>query len=137
MKKLLTFGILLILTSCFYTGKYFATYTVQNRNKDIGIRENSINFINQLADKNSLKKDPKYNEFDTLGFFGQPYHYFKFWFEEKDTIIIIKFDYWGTLESRSKNRYKDLFKEFNNFMNENFIILEEEFNDESNSRKKD
>ena len=136
LKIIFPLGLIFILTSCFYSGKYIATYTVQDKNKDKNSREITIDFINQLADKNALSKDPKYNGIDTLGFYGQPYHYFKFWFEKKDTNTILKLDYWGTFGSRKNKPYKDLFNELNEFMKENFIILEQDIKDENNSRKK-
>jgi hypothetical protein len=124
------------MTSCFYSGKYIATYNVKNRQVDQNTKEISIDFINQLADKNSLTKDTKFNGIDTLGYYGQPYHYFKFWFEQRDSSTIFKLDYWGTFGSRKKQPYKDLFLELNDFMNENFIILEQDIKEEYNAKTK-
>lgn len=137
LKIILLLGLFFLLTSCFYSGKYIATYTVQNKNKDKNTREITIDYINQLADKNSLSKDPKFNGIDTLGFYGQPYHYFKFWFEQKDTTnTIVKLDYWGTFGSRKKKPYKDFFNELDTFMQKNFIIIEHEIKEENNSKTK-
>jgi hypothetical protein len=134
--KILPLGLIFLLTSCFYSGKYIATYTVQNRQADQNAKEISIDFINQLADKNSLSKDPKFNGIDTLGFYGQPYHYFKFWFEQRDSSTIVKLDYWGTFGNRKNQPYKDLFNELNDFMKMNFIIVEQDIKEDNNSKTK-
>jgi hypothetical protein len=129
--KFLPIGLIFLLTSCIYSANYIATYTVQDKNT----KEVSINFINQLADNNSLSKDNKYNGIDTLGFYGRPYHYFKFWFEQKDTNILVKLDYWGNFSSRKNKPYQEFFIELNDFMNNNFIIIEQNIKEENNSKK--
>ncbi len=134
LSRIMPLGLIFLMTSCFYSGKYIATYTIQNKQTDKNVKEISIDFINQLADKNSLSKDPKFNGIDTLGFYGQPYHYFKFWFEKGDFSTDVKLDYWGTFGSRKKIPYKDLFNEMNEFMEANFIIIEQEINEENNSK---
>lgn len=134
LSKILPLGLIFLLTSCFYSGKYIAAYTVQNRQPDQNAKELSIDFINQLAAKNSLNKDPKFNGIDTLGFYGRPYHYFKFWFVQRDSSTIVKLDYWGTFGSRKKQPYKDLFNELNDFMKRNFIIIEQDIKEENNSK---
>ena len=136
LNKILPLGLIFILTSCFYSGKYIATYTIQNKQTDKNAKEISIDFINQLADKNSLSNDPKFNGIDTLGFFGQPYHYFKFWFEQRDSNTIVKLDYYGTFGSRKNQPYRDLFNELNDLMKANFIILEQDIKEENNARTK-
>ena len=130
LKIILPVGLFFLLTSCFYSGKYLATYTIQNKNN----KAISIDFINKLADKYALSKDSKYNGIDTLGFYGDPYHYFKFWFEQKDTNTILKLDYVGTFGKRKNKPYKNLFNEFNVFLKENFIIIEQDIKEENNSR---
>jgi len=134
LKIFMPLGIIFILTSCVYSAKYVATYTVQDKNKNT--KEITIKFINQLADKNSLSKDTKYNGIDTLGFYGRPYHYFKFWFDQKDNNVVVKLDYWGNFGSRKNKPYQDFFNELNDFMKENFIIIEQDIKEENNSNKK-
>jgi hypothetical protein len=135
LKMLLLVGFIFLFNSCFYSAKYLATYKVQNNRTTNETKELAINYINQLAAKNTLIKDTKYYHTDTIGFFGQPYHYFKFWFEEKDKIIILKLDYKGSFGSRKNKPYKDLFTDLNTFMNGNFIVLEEDIKEENNSKK--
>lgn len=134
LNKILPFGFILLLTSCFYSGKYLATYTVQSKQTDKDVKEISIDFINQLADKNSLSKDSSFKGIDTLGFYGQPYHYFKFWFEERDSITVVKVDYWGTFGNRKHKPYADLFNELNEFMKEYFLLIEENIKEENNAK---
>ncbi len=136
LKVILPLSFSFLLTSCFYSGKYIAAYSVQDKNKDKNTREITIDFINQLADKYALSNDSEFNDIDTLGFFGQPYHYFKFWFEQKDTNTIVKLDYWGTFGSRKKKPYKDFFNELDDFMKETFIIIDQDVKEENNSKKK-
>jgi hypothetical protein len=123
-----------LFSSCFYSAKYAARYTVQNNTNTNDYRTITINFINQLANKNKLSPDTKFNGIDTLAYFGQPYHYFKFWFEEKDSISILVLDYKGTFGSKKNKPYKELFTELHTFMKGNFIILEEDIKEENNSK---
>ncbi|WP_125869929.1 hypothetical protein [Williamwhitmania taraxaci] len=134
---ILSFGLIFLMTSCFYSGKYFASYTVQNKQTDKNAKVISIDFLNQLADKNSLTKDSKFDGIDTLGFYGQPYHYFKFWFEQIDSNTIVKLDYYGVYGSRKNQPYRDLFSELNDFMKTNFIIIEQDIKEENNAKKKE
>lgn len=128
-------GFIFQLSYCLYSGKYNAAYTVQDKIKKT--REITINFINQIADKNSLTKDPKYNGIDTLGFYGRPYHYFKFWFDQNKNNTVVKLDYWETFGSRKNKPYQEFFNELNDFMKEYFIIIEQNIKEENNSRKKE
>ena len=127
--------ILFLMTSCgFYSATYVAKYTLQETKTRENAREISIDFINKLADKNSLSKDTKYNDTDTLAFFGKPYHYFKFWFEQKEDNPVFYLDYWGMFGSRKKIPYRNLFDELNVFLNTSFIVLEKDIKDENNAK---
>lgn len=53
------------MTSCFYSGKFVFTYTVKYKHTGENVKEISIDFINQLADKNFLSKDANFNGTDT------------------------------------------------------------------------
>ena len=118
---ILTMGTLFLMTSCgIYSATYVATYTLQNKKTSKETRDISIDFINNLAGKNSLSKDLKYNDTDTIAFFGRPYHYFKFWFEQKNNNSVLKLDYWGMFGSKKSTPYANLFIELNGFLNENF-----------------
>ena len=135
--KILPLGTLFLMASCgFYSATYVATYTLQNKKTNEDTKEISIDFINTLADKNSLSKDPRYNDTDTLAFFGRPYHYFKFWFEQKDNDPVFKLDYWGMFGSRKNIPYANLFNELNGFLNENFVVIEQEIKEENNAKDK-
>jgi hypothetical protein len=134
--KIILVALIFILTSCFYSGKYIANYTIQNKQTVKNAKEISIDFINQLAKKNLLSTDSRFNGIDTLGFFGRPYHYFKFWFEQRDSNTIVILDYYGNFGSRKNQPYRDFFIELNDFLKENFIILEQEIVEENNARTK-
>ena len=136
-RKILPIVTLFLMTSCgIYSVTYVATYTLQNKKNNEDTREISIDFINNLADKNSLSKDQKYIDTDTLAFYGRPYHYFKFWFEQKENDPVFKIDYWGMFGSRKSTPYANLFGELNEFLNENFIILEQEIKEENSAKDK-
>lgn len=135
LNKILLLGFIFFLPSCFSKSKYIAVYTVQVKDTDKNTKEITINFINQLADKYSLNKDTKYNGNDTLGFYGQPYHYFKFWFEQQGNNNVLKLDYWGNSGNRNKKFYQDFFKELGDFMEDNFFIIEQVIEKENDSKK--
>ena len=125
------------MTSCgFYSATYVATYTLKDTVNSENTREISIDFINNLADKNALSKDTRYNGTDTLAFFGKPYHYFKFWLEQKDNNQIFQLDYWGMFGSRKKIPYRGLFNELDDFFSANFVVLERDIKDENNAKEK-
>jgi len=70
MRNVFTLLIILFLSSCLYSTKYIANYTVQNKSTEKSIKDVSIGFINQLAQKNQLRKDSTLKGTDTLGFYG-------------------------------------------------------------------
>jgi hypothetical protein len=135
-KNFLPIILIFLFTSCMYSAKHIATYTIRNKNAEKDTKELSVEFINQLAERNHLSKDPKYNGIDTIGFFGKPYHYFKFWFEEIDNNLMVKLDYWGNYGSKRNKPYSDLFVELHDFMETNFIILEHEIKEETSSKNR-
>jgi hypothetical protein len=136
-EKILLVGILFLMTSCgFYSATYVARYTLQDTRTSEDTKELSVDFINNLADKNSLIKDSRYNDTDTLAFFGKPYHYFKFWLEKKDNNPVFQLNYWGIFSSREKIPYRGLFNELDDFLNTNFIVLERDIKDENNVKEK-
>jgi hypothetical protein len=133
MQYCIAFGMLLLLTSCYST-KYLATYAVQS--KTTNTIEVSTKFIDKLADKNELTKDNKFIGTDTLGFYGKPYHYFTFSFEQKDSQTIIKLDYWGTYGSRRNPPYRDLLQNITDSIQANFTLLDKDIKEQNNAKKK-
>ena len=134
LNRIIVLGVSFLLTSCFYSSKHTSSYTVQDKNTNKSTKKITIDYINKLAFKNSLTRDTKYDGVDTLGFYGSPYHYFKLWFEPENNNTIVKLDYWGIFGSRKNQPYKDFFIELNNFMNNNFIILNQNIKEEKNSK---
>jgi hypothetical protein len=132
---LLLFLCILFLDSCIFSGKYIASYRVMAKNTKKSTKEIYTDYINHLAAKNKFIIDSKYNGTDTLGYYGQPYHYFKFWLEVSEGDTVLRIDYYGSFGSRRNQPYKELFNELNSFMNENFIIIEKEINEENNAKK--
>jgi hypothetical protein len=115
--------ILLSLSSCFYSTKYIATYTFQDNSKESNSKEIAARFIKQLAEKNQLIKDNTFNVSDTLGFYGRPYHYFKFWFEQQNNQFTIKLNYDGSFGSRKNPPYQSLLENLRDSIHTNFILL--------------
>lgn len=132
--KVLTIGFALLLTSCMYSGKYVASYAVDTDISCKEMKDVSIDYINQLADKYALDNiEPQYNASDTLIFYGQPYHSFKFWFEKEEKCIL-KVSYYGVFGNRRQDPYADFFFELDAFMKENFANVEVQVDKESNAK---
>lgn len=136
VRHCIAFGLLLLLTSCFYSTKYLATYTVQSKTSATNTIAVSTKFINKLADKNELTKDRKFIGTDTLGFYGNPYHYFTFSFEQKDTQTVIKLDYWGIYGSRKNPPYRDLLQNIMDSIQTNFILVDKDIKEQNNAKEK-
>jgi len=105
-----------------------ASYKVKNKNEEFSVKSRAFSIINQIAEANQLKPDKKYIHTDTLGFFGQPYHYFKFWIVPEKEFTIINFDYWGTHTNRKKTTYQNFFNQTTDSLKTNFILLEKKEN---------
>ena len=137
INKTLSVGMLFLMTSCgFYSATYVATYTLKDTKNREDTEEILINYVNNLPEKNYLSKDSKFDGTDTLAFYGKPYHYFKFWLEQKDNNSVFKLDYWGMYGSRKRIPYRNLFDELNEFLNTNFTVLEQDIKDVNNAKDK-
>lgn len=136
LRHSIAFGLLLLLSSCFYSTRYIATYTVKSKTTATNTRDISVNFINQLADKNGLTKDPKFLGSDTLGFYGRPYHYFTYTFEQKNTETTIKLDYWGMYGSRSNPPYRDLLQNISDSIQTNLTLVDKDIKELNNAKEK-
>lgn len=111
MKLTKLFGLLLLITSCSYSISYRATYTIQNSSPNI--QELLRNDIQKLADNNKLSEDNRYFNTDTIGYYGKPYHYFKFWIEKKDSLTLLNLYYWGTSIGSGKPTYDSFLTNLN------------------------
>lgn len=128
--------ILLSLSSCFYTTKYIATYTFQNNSKESNSKEIASKIINQLAQKNQLSKDPTFNSTDTLGFYGSPYHYFKFWFEQQNNQFTIRLNYDGSFGSRKNPPYRSFLQNLSDSIQANFTLINSDIKETNNAKRK-
>ena len=123
--KFIIVGTLLVTTFACHSIHYIATYDIQNKRPENSQRQTAEKFINHLANKYDLTEDKKYNNTDTLGYFGRPYHYFKFTFDNKgQTDGAITLDYWGM--SSRKNTYRELLNALTDSIQTNFIILKKD-----------
>ena len=123
--KYILIGTLLIFASACHTIQYTARYDVKSKDSINSQRQTAEKFINRLADKYDLTEDKKYNNTDTLGYYGDPYHYFKFTFDNKGlTNGTITLDYWGM--SSRKNRYKEFLTTLTDSIQTNFILLKQD-----------
>ncbi len=116
---------LMLISSCFHSKNYQATFTIQNTNPEYNTKDLSVNIINQLAEQNELTKDPKYAGTDTIGYFGRPYHYFKFWVEPTNNPKMIKLDYWGMYSNKKKPPYQDFLNILTDSLRSNFTIIDQ------------
>jgi hypothetical protein len=121
---------------CLYSTKYIANYTVQNKSTEKSIKDVSIGFINQLAQKNQLRKDSTLKGTDTLGFYGSPYHYFKFWFEQQNNQITIKLNYDGSFGSRKNPPYRSFLQNLNDSILANFTLINIDIKETNNAKRK-
>jgi ABC-type transport system involved in multi-copper enzyme maturation permease subunit len=135
MRNVFTLLIILFLSSCLYSTKYIANYTVQNKSTEKSIKDVSIGFINQLAQKNQLRKDSTLKGTDTLGFYGSPYHYFKFWFEQQNNQITIKLNYDGSFGSRKNPPYRSFLQNLNDSILANFTLINIDIKETNNAKR--
>jgi hypothetical protein len=134
MKRSLFFGLISIFTSCSYSTRYIATYTIQKSStKD---KEIATSFIQTLADRNELYKDPKYFGTDTIGYFGKPYHYFKFCVGQKDSLTFINLNYSGTTIGSRKPPYRDFIDNFNDSIQIIFKVKSFDIKETDNQRQR-
>ena len=50
--------------------------------------------------------------------------------------FVLKLDYWGMFGNKKNTPYANLFNELNGFLNENFIILQQEIKEENSAKDK-
>jgi hypothetical protein len=133
---ILIFSISTVLTSCFYSTKYIAKYNISptksNEQTILDIRET----INNLSQEYNLMVDNKFSQTDTLGYFGDPYHYFKFWTSSKDSIIRLNLDYHGQFGKRKSPPYDTFLSQLTVILNQNFSVTLYEVDEKSNRKNK-
>lgn len=136
ISNIFAFVMILSLSSCFFTTKYIATYTFQNNSKESNSKEIATRIIKQLAEKNQLIKDNTFKGTDTLGFYGRPYHYFKFWFEQQDNQFTIKLNYDGSFGSRKNPPYRSFLQNVGDSIQANFTLINSDIKETNNAKKK-
>ena len=120
--KYIPIGTLLIFTSACQTIHYTARYDIKSKDSINSQGQTAKKIISHLANKYDLKEDKKYNTPDTIGYFGRPYHYFKFTFDNNGQIDgAITLDYWGV--SSRKNTYREFLNTLTDSIQTNFTIL--------------
>ena len=124
------------LSSRFYSTRYTAEYKIRPQ-VDIEKTDKEIkSSIHKLSENHELLTDDKYNETDTLGYFGTPYHYFKFWTSKQDTVITLTLKYNGAFGSRKSPPYQNMLNKLSEHLSSKFNLLESEINEESNRKLK-
>ncbi len=137
MKKNYLLLLPIFLSSCFYQVTYFASYDIRNKGTYNKSKAVSVNLINNLADKYNLRKEEKNYGTDTLGFTGDPYHWFKFIIIQKDSInSTIRLEYGGAFGSRRKPPYKNMLYSLTDSIRTNFVIVKQDIREYSNERRK-
>ncbi|MFY8108851.1 MAG: hypothetical protein ACOVO9_07660 [Bacteroidia bacterium] len=137
ISNIIAFVIIVSLSSCFYTTKYIATYTFQDNSKESNPKEIAAKIINQLAQKNQLSKGPTLNSIDTLVFYGRPYHYFKFWFEQQNNQFTIRLNYDGSFGSRKNPPYRSFLQNLSDSIQANFTLIKSDIKETNNAKRKD
>lgn len=124
------------MTSCFYSTKYVAEYQIKT-NPDISETQKEIeNIVVNLSEDYELMTDKKYNETDTLGYFGNPYHYFKYWTSKQDTVISLTLNYNGVFGKRKQPPYESMLNQLTDDLNDKFKVLDLEVLEKSNRKLK-
>ena len=124
------------LSSCFYSTKYVAEYKIRPH---VNINETDKEIkssIHKLSKDHELLTDKKYNQTDTLGYFGTPYHYFKFWTSKQDSVITLTIKYNGAFGIRKSPPYQNMLNQLSDNLSSEFNLLESEINEESNRKLK-
>ncbi len=117
---------MVIFTSC-HTIEYSAIYEIKRTGINSGSIEKFSTLIQQVARQSKvyLVRDEKYKSNDTIAYFGQPYHYFKFVITQKDTQrVVVKLDYHGSLGK--KGLYKTFLNTMSDSIHANFNIIKAE-----------
>jgi hypothetical protein len=125
---------LMSLSSCFFSIHYYAKYTLHNDRPADQMDEKAQEIISGIAGKYKLCEDESPRKKDTLGFYGVPYHYFKFNINSDSLASEVELDYRGAFGSRRKPPYQELLKEFLDSMKSEFKIVGSEIKETSNQR---
>ena len=109
------------LSSC-RTISYVAEYEITCVDTTISNRELTERIFMHLADEHGLSLNDKYKESDTLGYFGRPYHSFRFIYTDSvannGTVRLDYWDYYGLKE----RPYTSLLSNLTDSIEANFII---------------
>ncbi|MFY8020810.1 MAG: hypothetical protein ACOVP1_06420 [Bacteroidia bacterium] len=89
-----------------------------------------------MAEKNQLIKDNTFKGIDTLGFYGRPYHYFKFWFEQQNNQFTIKLNYNGSFGSRKNPPYRSFLQNVSDSIQSNFTLINSDIKETNNAKRK-
>lgn len=136
LKMLVMLALTTGMTSCFYSTKYVAEYKIRTK-ADINETEKQIkNVVINLFQDYELMTDNKYKETDTLGYFGNPYHYFKYWTFKNDSIITLTLNYNGAFGNRKQPPYDHMLNQLSDQLAHKFKVLSTEINEESNRKLK-
>lgn len=135
--RLLAFFILTTgLTSCFYSTKYVATYHIQPTTNIDQTAKEVRTAIEKLSLENNLMIDKKYTNTDTLGYFGNPYHYFKYWTSKQDSTLRLSLNYYGAFGNRKQPPYETMLNQLTENLNSQFNVVDSKIDEESNRKLK-
>ena len=131
MNKILTIIITLFtlttLTSCSST-YYLGQFDIYVGNDKLNSQKEALVNIQQIAHSNSLELDIRASNEDTLSFFGPPYHYIQFYFDNKTKhdSLVIKLNYDGRLASQTSTDkiYFNLIRQLDSIYNDKIIFTQ-------------
>lgn len=133
-KILLISCLTIFLSSCFYSTKYVVKYDI-NTKTDINQTELDIReVVKSISSQHDLLLDEKYDQTDTLGYFGSPYHYFKYWTSTKDTTIRLTLNYNGSFGKQKSPPYENMLNQLTEDLNRKFIVHNIEIHEKSNRK---
>jgi hypothetical protein len=135
-KIILIVSITIGLTSCFYSTNYVVTYHISSTTE---IEQTTLALRKTIADlslAHKLTVDNKYAQTDTFGFFGNPYHYFKYWTDNQDSTITLTLKYNGVFGKRKSPPYDTLLTQLSTLLNQEFNVTNVELQEKSNRKPK-
>lgn len=123
------------LSSCFYSTNYVAKYDITPTSTvdrvDAEIRETIIAF----SEEYSLVSDEKYQQTDTLGFFGQADHYFKYWTTKQGNTIRLMVNYTGSMGGKQQPSYDKMLNQLTEHLNLKYNVSTTEISERSTRKK--
>jgi hypothetical protein len=122
------------LSSCIYSTKYVATYSVEPQITLESTATQLKGIVAKLADDQDLKPKAKKSDVNTQVFNGKTCHKFKFTTSEADTATVLTLNYRGLFGSRETPPYDTFLINLTDSINASFSSVTFEATEKSNRK---